>query len=43
MSKTKLYKNEEHITYKILSYMTVLVTAKKKQKTESGKEAKYIS
>lgn len=29
MSKTKLYKNEEHITYKILSYMTVLVTAKK--------------
>lgn len=42
MSKTKLYKNVEQITYKILSFMTILVTAKK-QKTESGKEAKYIS
>lgn len=40
MSKTKLYKNEEQNTYKILSFMTVFVTAEKK---ESGKEAKYIS
>lgn len=30
MSKTKLYKNEEQITYKIFSFMTVFVTAEKK-------------
>lgn len=38
MSKTKLYKNEEQITYKILSYMTVLVTAKKNKKQNPAKK-----
>lgn len=37
MSKKKLYKNEEQITYKILSFMTVFVTAKKKRIRQRSK------
>lgn len=42
MSKKKLYKNEEQITYKILSFMTVFVTAKKK-KNPAKKQSTFLN
>lgn len=43
ISKTKLYKNEEQITYEILFLVTVFVTTKKKNRKRKKEEAKYIS